>query len=301
MDDISRFLSDEEEPLREADWYIHDIKSMMYACGDAMIPRVESALLVESVVHNQLQLIILKASEGARRRNSDIITQEDILFLMRKNKLKVHRLLRYLGVTQLDLNNINFHSMYPKFTTEDCARHEDHIPIKRRKKLALEFFESIDITGELLYLDKQPFDFVKHERRARAELMSRVLSDEEYSIFSSAQRSSFGLAKNQGYAPKRFNDWLRLKWEDKESPKLAVGVTDLLGYLAHETVCEIVDLALLVRQDRTGEPWKPCSQNLAENSGSYGLESQGKQPRFPPSLPLKSGKGCEDSGARCLY
>ncbi|CAG2064498.1 unnamed protein product [Timema podura] len=179
MDDISRFLSDEEEPLREADWYIHDIKRMMYACGDVMLPRVESALLVESVVHNQLQLIIIKASEGARRRNSDIITQEDILFLMRKNKLKVHRLLRYLGVTQLDLNNINFHSMYPKFTTEDCARHEDHIPIKRRKKLALEFFESIDISGELLYLDKQPFDFVKHERRARAELMSRVLSDEE--------------------------------------------------------------------------------------------------------------------------
>nr|CAD7408230.1 unnamed protein product [Timema poppensis] len=277
MDYISQFPSDEGETHREADWYIEDIKGMMYACGDVMPPRVDSALLVEREVHKQLQLIILEASEVARRRNSDIITQEDIWFLMRKNKLKVHRLLRYLGVTQLDLNNINFNSLYPKFTTLDCAHHEDHIPIDIRKKMALEFFESIDIYGKLLNLDKQPFDFVKHERKARAKLMSRVLSEEEYSIFSSIQRSSFGLAKNKGYDSKRFKEWLKSKWEDKESPKLAVGVTEILGYLAHETVCEIVDLALLVRQDRIGEPWKPCSQNMAENStikGGVRLEGQ---------------------------
>ena len=75
-----------------------------------------------------------------------------------------------------------------------------------------------------------------------------------YIEFVTARQTSFLGAKS---APK-FRDWLQSKSESgSENPKLLSSSYDILGYLAYECVAQLVEMALLVRQDsqmRTNEP-----------------------------------------------
>lgn len=75
---------------------------MMHGFGDSSEPLLESAKIIEDVVLQQMKTIVKKACEIADRRagskKSNIINGEDLIFLLRKDKAKLQRLLRYLGV-----------------------------------------------------------------------------------------------------------------------------------------------------------------------------------------------------------
>lgn len=78
---------------------------MMHGFGDSAEPLIESARMIEDVVLQQMRSIVYKACEVADRRNSRLITPEDFIFLMRKDKVKVQRLLKYLGALKLPQEN----------------------------------------------------------------------------------------------------------------------------------------------------------------------------------------------------
>lgn len=74
---------------------------MMHGFGDSGEPLLESAKIIEDVVLQQMRTIVRKAYEISERRASlkrnNVINAEDLIFLLRKDKIKLQRLLKYLG------------------------------------------------------------------------------------------------------------------------------------------------------------------------------------------------------------
>lgn len=73
----------------------------MHGFGDSSEPLIESAKIVEEVVLQQMRTIITKACEVSDNRGNSkkgtTISAEDLIFLLRKDKVKLQRLIKYLG------------------------------------------------------------------------------------------------------------------------------------------------------------------------------------------------------------
>lgn len=70
---------------------------MMFGLGDCPKPLEATAKVIEEVVLDQLNSIICQAEEISNRKCSKVISPQDLLFLMRKDKLKLQRLINYLS------------------------------------------------------------------------------------------------------------------------------------------------------------------------------------------------------------
>lgn len=230
-------------------YFVAEIQSMMHGFGDARAPLLESACLIESVVQQQQRTLINQAADVAAMRCAKCVGPEDILFLLRKDQVKAQRLLKYLAVRDLK-NNINSF-LGDSSVEEDLLLGPSIGSGKKRSRWCIEFLQSIDQTGELTDMSAYPIDIVKYERNVRAERSSREMDHVSYMEFVNARRSSF-VSKKSG--PK-FREWLRSKSDvNSEVPKISDAAYDLLSYMAYETVAQIVDLSLLVRQDSMARP-----------------------------------------------
>jgi hypothetical protein len=87
--------------LPAAGYFVTEIQSMMHGFGDSRTPLLESASLIETIVQQQQWAIINQAADVAAMRGAKCIGPEDILFLLRKDRIKTHRLLKYLGTSGL--------------------------------------------------------------------------------------------------------------------------------------------------------------------------------------------------------
>jgi transcription initiation protein SPT3 len=88
---------------------------MMHGFGDARTPLMESASLIETVVQQQQQTLISRAADVAAMRGAKCIGLEDILFLLRKDRIKTHRLIKYLGTSMLPSDE-------DEYSVTDCLK-----------------------------------------------------------------------------------------------------------------------------------------------------------------------------------
>ncbi|XP_015179504.1 PREDICTED: transcription initiation protein SPT3 homolog isoform X2 [Polistes dominula] len=214
---------------------------MMHGFGDSSNPLKESAKIIEEVVLHQMRAIVRKACENAERRGvlkkSNVVGAEDFIFLLRKDKVKLQRLLKYLAMKRLK------NCVYKVVKDDDVNDIVDLDQSKNSKsKMAYrDFIKTIDNTGELME-NKSVIDEIKLNRCVRAEMMTRSMDEARYLKFSSARNASFANKNRQ-----KFNEWICMEGDITISKD---GYT-VLGYLAYETVAQIVDLVFLVRQDQT--------------------------------------------------
>ena len=233
--------SNDSQPIRnEPGNYTAEIRQMMHGFGDSSEPLIESAKIIEEVVLQQMRTIIKNACEVSDRRGNSkkgtVISTEDFIFLLRKDKVKLQRLIRYLELKEFKSSiNKAIESDMP----EDVLNSEQLEGSKNRGPFQ-NFLNQIDNTGELLE-DASTVDEIKQQRCIRAEIMARSMDEARYLKFSKARNASFA-NKNRH----KFSDWLS---PDSDVTISKQGYT-ILGYLAYETVAQIVDLALLVRQDQ---------------------------------------------------
>ncbi|EFN82796.1 Transcription initiation protein SPT3-like protein [Harpegnathos saltator] len=220
----------------------------MHGFGDSSEPLFESAKIIEEVVLQQMRAIVKRSCEIADRRasstKSNILSGEDLLFLLRRDKVKLRRLVRYLELKELgcSVNKILETDMPENITDADQLNDIS-------KKLPFQsFLEQIDNTGELLENTPSNMDDIKQQRCVRAEIVTRSMDEIRYMKYSKARRVSFA-NKNRH----KFSDWVCTDGDITLSKQAYT----ILGYLAYETVAQIVDLAFLVRQDQSkihGDP-----------------------------------------------
>ncbi|XP_011601370.1 transcription initiation protein SPT3 homolog isoform X1 [Takifugu rubripes] len=279
--------------------FIPELQSMMFALGDARRPLHETAALVEDIVHTQLITMLHQACEGAALRGSRLISAEDILFLMRKDKMKVARLLKYLQFR--DYKSKLFRSLEDDDLLSDTAAGGTGAG-QRRQRLAQDFLTWMDQTGDLLSLaERQEGDPIKQERLERSERQTRNMDQAQYAEFCESRQLSF--AKKAS----KFRDWLDCSTLELKPNSLAM---EILSYLAYETVAQIVDLSLLVKQEMTLKT-SPISHVISASYIHYNTHTEVKKDpdspdATPPSTPSSShsskpflqGNGSMDSRTR---
>lgn len=210
---------------------------MMFGFGDSHKPNPDTVRLVENIVLQQLRLVVQEALKFAE--NGKPLKPEHLIFLMRKNKFKMCRFIKYLQNKDLRKKAEN--------QTIDLT--------DQQKNFLIDFIERIDETGELT--DITEFDEVKYERQLRADRISIALDEEKYMKFFKARCASFNSKQMS-----RIRNFMKLKeWVD---PKGEVEFTsmslDVLSYYAYETVAQLTDYALLVRMDM-----KSTSNHLSDS------------------------------------
>uniref|UniRef100_A0A665UMK6 SPT3 homolog, SAGA and STAGA complex component n=1 Tax=Echeneis naucrates TaxID=173247 RepID=A0A665UMK6_ECHNA len=261
---------------------------------------------VEDIVHTQLITMLHQACEGAALRGSRVISAEDILFLMRRDKRKVARLLKYLQFR--DYKSKLLKSLEEEEISQETDRWGAPTGAtggnQRRQRLAQDFLAWMDQTGELLSLsDRQDVDPVKQERMERLERQTRAMDQAQYSEFCESRQLSF--AKKAS----KFRDWLDCSSLELKPNSIAM---EILSYLAYETVAQIVDLSLLVKQEMTAKT-NPISHVISASYIHYNTHTEvqvKKDPdspeATPPSTPgsshasklLPQGNGSLDGRAR---
>ncbi|XP_060128320.1 transcription initiation protein SPT3 homolog isoform X2 [Zootoca vivipara] len=204
-----------------------ELQSMMFSLGDARRPLQESAVLVEDIVHTQLINLLQQASEVSQMRGARVISAEDLIFLMRKDKKKLRRLLKYMFFR-------DYKSKVVKGIEEDDLL-EDRLSssssTNKRQKIAQDFLISIDQTGELLgLLEDDEIDDVKLERMERAERQARMMDSAQYAEFCESRQLSFSKKAS------KFRDWLDCSSMEIKPNAVAM---EILAYLAYETVAQM--------------------------------------------------------------
>ncbi|XP_070697103.1 transcription initiation protein SPT3 homolog isoform X3 [Pempheris klunzingeri] len=282
--------------------FIPELQSMMFALGDARRPLHETAALVEDIVHTQLITMLHQACEGASLRGSRVISAEDILFLMRRDKRKVARLLKYLQFRDYKsklLKTLEDEDMQPETGGGAGGVAGGN---QRRQRLAQDFLVWMDQTGDLLSLaERQEVDPIKQERMERLERQTRTMDQGQYSEFCESRQLSF--AKKAS----KFRDWLDCSSLELKPNSIAM---EILSYLAYETVAQIVDLSLLVKQEMAAKT-NPISHVISASYIHYNTHTEVKKDpdspeATPPSTPgsshsskpLLQGNGSLDGRAR---
>lgn len=224
-----------QNPIVKVSFY-NEISQMMFGFGDSHTPNPETVRLVESIVLNQLTTIVQEALNYSDGKN---LSGEELVFLMRHNKHKMRRFVRYLinkqrksAVQQIQL---------------------EIVEVEEPEKTALlKFIEFLDETGE--FTDLSEMDEVKEERQLRADRISQALDQSKYLAFCKARCTSF-TSKDTSH---KSSEKLRLWVDPKKCINFKPDALDTLAYYAYQTVAEIVDYAQLVRLDmRSGtDPFK---------------------------------------------
>ncbi|XP_061410506.1 transcription initiation protein SPT3 homolog [Lethenteron reissneri] len=211
---------------------VSDIQSMMFAMGDVRRPLQESAALIEDVTHTQLALMLSHLHDVCAMRGGKHIGLEDILFLMRKDKGKMRRLIAHL----------NFRDLKSR-VLQSVQEDEDFFgpEASKRQKVCADVLSVLDQTGMMSswQMDSET-EGVKQERIARAERQTREMDSATYAEFFDSRQASF--ARKIG----KLRDWLDLSSLEVKPNAMAM---ETLAYLAQETVATIVELSLLVQRD----------------------------------------------------
>ncbi|KAK9873610.1 hypothetical protein WA026_023289 [Henosepilachna vigintioctopunctata] len=209
--------------------FTNEISRMMFGFGDSHAPNPDTVQLVEHITLLQLRTIIQEAlkysTDGATLKG------EELVFLMRRDKHKMRRFVKYLqnkkfkGTNPHQIGGMNFD------------------PEEKPKCYLMQFIEKIDETGE--FIDLSEVDEVKLEREIRADRMSQVLNEEQYIEFSKARCASFCSKQITMSNLERLKIWI----DPIGKITYRLEALEVLAYLAYQTVAEITDYALLVRMD----------------------------------------------------
>ncbi|KAG8226260.1 hypothetical protein J437_LFUL004817 [Ladona fulva] len=213
--------------------FVTEIQDMMYGFGDSAQPLVESAQLIEEIVHQQMVSVCYRAMEVAEMRGSKSIKVEDLIFLIRNNKMKLQRILKYLALKEIKRtmnSTINEESV-----TESTLESRSNFG---KNNSLVNFLLSIDQTGEIedilfsagfetawtgragdrdglsikdglsspLFSPIVYFDSIKHDRSLRADEMATAMDKFTYLRFTEARRACFASPRNGGSA--RFWEWI---------------------------------------------------------------------------------------------
>lgn len=199
---------------------------MMFGFGDSYNRSPETVRLIENIVFEQLVEIV---KEAQKYGNGDEIKGEYLVFLLRHNKYKMRRFIRYL-------KNKHYANMY---RTKNLKMSTDEVP--EFKHNLLDFIESIDETGE--FTNNSEVDNVLLERQIRADRISQALDGKKYIEFSTARHASFSVGHtNKDY--ERLKMWIAPDLEFNEDGM------EVLAYLAYQTVAELIDYVWLIRMDQ---------------------------------------------------
>ncbi|CAG6016429.1 unnamed protein product, partial [Menidia menidia] len=150
--------------------------------------------------------------------------------------------------------------------TRKMARLLKYLQFRDYKSKLLKSLEDEDPqTGELLSLAERPeLDPIKQERLERIERRTQNMDQSQYAEFCESRQLSF--AKKAS----KFRDWLDCSSLELKPNSVAM---EILSYLAYETVAQIVDLSLLIKQEMAAKT-DPVSHVISASYLHYSTHTE---------------------------
>ncbi|CAK1590188.1 unnamed protein product [Parnassius mnemosyne] len=226
-----------------------EISNMMHGFGDNPNPNAATVVLVESIVLQQLRQMLQEALNYSIIRGAKAISNYDIIYLMRKNIIKLKRLHDY----QLKLDQIDKSRQVP--TTETIMPgiiiDDEKDPSIKKRRTHIDIIKEFDEADEVSQIK---FDAIDYLRKVRAAKITESMSFEKYEAYHKARCASFRSGYGIGKGFMKLEKWLN----PTKELKITLSALEVLCFLAYETVAEIVDAVFFIRQDsrkKNGDPF----------------------------------------------
>jgi transcription initiation protein SPT3 len=226
-----------------------EISNMMHGFGDNPNPNAATVVLVENIVLLQLRSMLQEAYNYSNMRGAKVISNYDLIYLMRKNIMKLKRLHDYqLKLDKIDKNKgaITGDALMSNIMLED-----DKDPTIKKRRTHIDIINELDESDEVKEIK---FDVIDYLRKVRAAKITESMTFEKYEAYHKARCSSFrsGSAIAKGFT--KLERWIN----PTKELKITGPALEVLCFLAYETVAEIVDSVFLIRQDakkKSGDPF----------------------------------------------
>lgn len=244
--------------------YVSEIRRMMHGFGDSKTPLPETARLIEAIVLDQMHLLMIEANELATYRSVDKISLEEFLYLLRRDRDKLGRLVRSLRHRDLKsaLPKLDGSFIYETNTDTRNKNQENKRSLNgKRSRACYSFLMEIDtpIGNYSEFFDDDYQDSITLERNRRLDLFTKQMSKQSYLYYHTCRSVSFA-GVNGNLGTQKFEKWIRqsslkmlnqsivnIGQSEKEDWNYLITSFGLeaLQHFAAETVAIIVELALL--------------------------------------------------------
>ncbi|XP_053617353.1 transcription initiation protein SPT3 homolog [Plodia interpunctella] len=229
-----------------------EISNMMHGFGDNPNPNAATVVLVENIVLQQLRSILQEALNNSNMRGGKAITNYDIIFLMRKNPVKLKRLHDYqLKLDQIDKNRNSVTVPSSESLISNIIMEDEKDPTIKKRRTHIDLIKGFDEFSEVSQIK---FDVIDYLRKVRAAKITESMSFEKYEAYHKARCSSFRSSYGLGKGFVKLERWIN----SSKELKITMPALEVLCFIAYETVAELVDAVFLIRQDakkKNGDPF----------------------------------------------
>lgn len=271
--------------------YTEEITKMLFGFGDCSKPNENTVQLIESIVVSQLRGIIREALKYSK---DDTLDGKELVFLMRHNKHKMRRFIKYLQNKELkkeiaqysQINKEGTHSKEIKkeiesdigtlniLTANQKPKHELKKEIMHYSEIKKEGNHSKEIEGDIgtlniLTANQKPkhdlVDFIEYidETGELTDLTEfdkvkharQVRANNISLVLDQTKYAEYQKARTVSFHSAGFKKFCT--WIDPRNEltqKFTETAFDVLAYYAFETVAQIVDFAFQVRLDTKKGP-----------------------------------------------
>ncbi|CAG9791519.1 unnamed protein product [Diatraea saccharalis] len=227
-----------------------EISNMMHGFGDNPNPNAATVVLVENIVLQQVRSMLQEAYNYSNMRGGKAITNYDIIYLMRKNTLKLKRLYEYqLKLEKIDNNRATVSGPDPMMS--GILIEDEKAPTIKKKRTHIDVIKELDETDEVSEIK---FDVIDYLRKVRAAKITESMTFEKYEAYHKARCSSFRSGASFTKSFHKLEKWIN----PNKDLKITNPALEVLCFLAYETVAEIVEAVFLIRQDakkKSGDPF----------------------------------------------
>lgn len=235
-----------------------EISDMMHGFGDNPNPNPSTVVLVENIVLQQLRSLLYQAYLVAETRGSNSITNYEVIFIMRRNIPKLKQLHDY----QLSLDALDKGLTNASFSEDELILEFESKSKPRQRRNHIQIIEELDEVNEIKHMKVNP---LLEERKLRVVKIAERIPPEMYEAFHKARCSSFrsGASHKKTYA--KLEQWINPQ-KELQITNLAM---EIVGFIAYETVFELVDSVFKVRQDVSKKHDKLLSKldGASQNAG----------------------------------
>lgn len=231
-----------------------EISNMMHGFGDNPNPNAATVVLMENIVLQQLRSMIQEAAEVATLRGQKIISNYEIIYLMRRNKIKLKRLHDYQAkLDHIDKRQVGLGGPTDPLVVQGLMLDDEKEPIlKKTKRNHISIIRELDTADEVSLIT---FDSIDYLRKVRAAKITETMSFDKYEAYHKARCSSFRTGhSNIAKSYSKLELWIN----PSKEYKFTQSALEVLSFIAYETVAEIIDAVFLIRQDakkRNGDPF----------------------------------------------
>ena len=157
--------------------FASEIQAMLHGFGDCRRPRLDTSIVIQSLVRSQMREILLEAANVARIRSSNQIQLEDVIFTVRSDPIRVQRIVKYLSAKDLSAAS----------ATNNSKQGSTGSRVRRVRELLY----TVDAEGGLLRraADNDLQDASHLERQKRLERLSK--DARQYAEFNRSRQVTF--------------------------------------------------------------------------------------------------------------